>query len=86
MCIRDSQILQQLTRLVVFGLPNDYFSTFSDDLSLVTLDDVHRVAEHIIDPDHLKILVVGDDSVIGDSLEELDLPVSRVDYEGQIIA
>ncbi len=80
------QVLQQLTRLVVFGLPDDYFATFADELSRVTLDDVHRVAEHMIDPEHLNILVVGDDSVIGDSLGELDLPVSRVDYEGQTIS
>jgi hypothetical protein len=40
----------------------------------------------MIDPDHLNILVVGDESVIGQAVGELDVPVSRVDYEGQTIS
>jgi zinc protease len=80
------QVLQQLTRLVVFGLPDDYFATFADDLSRVTLEDIHRVARDKIDAEHLNILVVGDDSAIGHTLKELDVPVSMVDYEGQRIS
>ena len=81
-----NQVLQQLTRLVVFGLPDDYFASFADDLSRVTIEDIHRVAKEMIDTEHLKILVVGDDSVIGQSIGELDVPVSRVDYEGRTIS
>ena len=80
------QVIQQLTRLVVFGLPDDYFATFADELSQVTLEDVHRVALEMIDAEHLNILVVGDEGAIGQSLEELGVPVSRVNYEGQTIS
>ena len=80
------QVLQQLTRMVVFELPDDYFATFADDLSRVTLEDIHRVAQEMIDAEHLNILVVGDDSEIGQSLQQLDVPVSMVDYEGRTIS
>ena len=80
------QVLQQLTRLVVFGLPDDYFATFADNLSRVTLEDIHRVAQEMIDTEHLNILVVGDDSVIGQALGEMDVPLSRVNYEGHTIS
>ena len=80
------QVFQQLTRLLVFELPDDYFATFADNLSRVTLEDIHRVAQEMIDTEHLNILVVGDDSVIGQSLGELGVPVSRVDYEGRTIS
>ena len=80
------QVLQQLMRLVVFGLPDEYFATFADDLLRVTLEDIHRVARETIDAEHLNILVVGDDSAIGQALGELDVPVSRVDYKGHTIS
>lgn len=79
------QVLQQLTRLVVFDLPDDYFVTFEDRLSEVTLDDIHRASD-MLDIDHLSILVVGDGAEIESGIGELGLPVSRVDYEGRLIA
>ena len=78
------QVLQQLTRLVVFGLPDDYFVTFEDRLSEVTLDDVRRAGDRL-DTDHLSILVVGDGAEIESGIGELGLPVSKVDYEGRLI-
>ena len=79
------QVLQQLTRLVVFGLPDDYFATFEDRLSRVTLDDVHRASD-MLDTDHLSILVVGDGAEIELGIGELGLPVSKVDYEGRLLS
>ena len=81
-----SQTLHQLIRLVVFDLPDDYFSTYSSNLQAVTLDDVHRVARERLDDSHLKILVVGDREVVEPGLQELDLPVVVVDYEGRPLA
>ena len=79
------QVLQQLTRMVIFGLPDDYFATFEDRLSEVTLDDVHRASD-MLDTDHLSILVVGDGSEIESGISELGLSVSKVDYEGRPLA
>ena len=76
------QVLQLLTRLVAFDLPDDYFSSYIDSLNAVSLDDVNRLAKSRLDDGHLKILVVGDRSVIELRLRELDLPIVSVDYEG----
>ena len=78
------QVLQQLTRMVVFGLSDDYFATFEDRLSQVTLDDVHRASD-MLDTDHLNILVVGDGAEIESGISELGLSVSKVDYEGRLL-
>ncbi|MDP6300005.1 MAG: pitrilysin family protein [SAR202 cluster bacterium] len=79
------QILQHLTRMVVFGLPDDYFTTFADSVSAITLDDIHRAAEDMLDTEHLRILVVGDGDVIRSGVAELGIPVSDVDYEGRLL-
>ena len=82
----QSQTLQQLVRLVLFGLPNDYFASYAANLGAVTLDEVRRVAQERLDDGHLKILVVGDRKVVEPGLQELGLPIVPVDYEGRALA
>ena len=78
----QGQMLQQLTRLVAFRLPLDYFTNFEANLMAVTLDDVRRVAEERFDDAHLRILVVGDAATIEPGLKELGLPLVKVDHDG----
>lgn len=82
----QTQTLQQMTRLVLFDLPDDYFLEFTDRLKAVNLADVLQVAESRLDTDHLKVLVVGDGSVVEPRLKELGLPVVPVDYDGRVLA
>jgi predicted Zn-dependent peptidase len=42
------------------GLPEDYYQQFSRAVNAVTKDDVVRVAQKYIDPEHLAIVIVGD--------------------------
>ena len=79
----QGQTIQQLTRLVVFDLPDSYFSEYVEQLEALSLDEVLRVAHERIDDAHLKILVVGDKSLVEPGLQELGLPVVPVDYEGR---
>ena len=74
--------LQQLTRLVVFNLPDEYFSEYVDQLNAISLDDVNRVAAERLDDGHLQILVVGDRKVVEPGLRELVHPLVLVDHEG----
>ena len=76
------QTLHQMTRLVVFDLPDDYFASYPAKVEAVTLADVHRVAGERIDDGHLKLLVVGDRAVVESGLREVGPPVVPVDYEG----
>ena len=79
----QGQTLVQLVRLVVFALPDDYFSNYVSTLKAVSLDDVRRVATERLDENHLKILVVGDREAVEPGLRELGVPMVTVDYEGR---
>jgi zinc protease len=46
------------------GLPEDYFQQFTRAVNGVTKEDVVRVAQKYIDPEHLAIVIVGDRSKI----------------------
>ena len=81
----NGQILQQLTRMVAFDLPLDYFVNYSAKVEAVSMEDAHRVAKGLIDDSHLRILVVGDAEVVESGLTELGYPVVKVDYEGQTL-
>ncbi len=81
----QAQTLHQLTQLVLFDLPDDYFSEYVTSLKAVTLADVHAVAESRVDSAHLKVLVVGDREVVEPGLAELGLPMVAVDYDGRRI-
>ena len=79
----QSQTLLLLARIVVFDLPDDYFSSYVANLKAVSLDDVRRVATERLNDSHLKILVVGDREAVEPGLRELGLPLVPVDYEGR---
>ena len=76
------QVLNQLVRLVAFDLPDDYFSSYADEVAKLTLADIHRVAEEHIKAGALKIVVAGDAETVEPNLRELGLPLVRIDYEG----
>ena len=76
------QVLSQLVRLAAFDLPDDYFSNYAGEVSALTLEDIHRVAEARIKSASLKIVVAGDAASIEPALRELGYPVVRIDYEG----
>ena len=81
----QGQLLNLLSRLTIFGLPDDYYSNYVANLESVTLKDLHQVAAGRIDNDHLTVLVVGDTDVVEPGLDELGLPIVLVDVDGRQI-
>ena len=60
-----------------FGLDEDYFTRYRERVRSVTPDDVRRVACAHLHPEQVMVVAVGDASVIGPSLEHLQIgPVS----------
>ncbi len=48
------------------GLPTDYIANRNDKVNAVTLDDIHRVARDLLDPEALTFVVVGQpDGLVG---------------------
>jgi zinc protease len=68
-------------------LPEDYFQQFARAVNAVTKDDVVRVAQKYIDPDHLAVLIVGDRSKIESGLQALHVaPVVVLDINGDPVS
>ena len=69
------------------GLPTDYYQQFIRSVNAVTKDDVVRVAQKYIDPDHLALVIVGDREKIEAPLIATKIaPVIRLDINGDPIA
>ena len=77
------QIISQLTRIVTFDLPDDYFAQYPQRLTETTLDDVRSAGSELLDVGHLNIVIAGDAAEIESGLSELGLPVVPIDYEGR---
>jgi zinc protease len=74
---RNFETAEQLGRaavqLALYGLPDDYFSTFVPKVLSVEADDVTRVAREHINPERLITVIVGDRDKVGPSLAALNL-------------
>jgi len=67
------QISYQLNEMAQYGLPGDYFNTYTDQIKRVTQQDVQRVAEEYINPSAVAVVVVGDKKSIEEGLRGLKL-------------
>jgi zinc protease len=61
----------------VYGLPDDYFSTFVQAIQGATAADVRRVAQRYVQPDRMAVVVVGDRKVIEAPIRTLNLGAIR---------
>jgi predicted Zn-dependent peptidase len=66
-----AQVARAVSQLVLYGLPDTYFSDFIPTVTRVTADDVMRVAAAYLDPSRLTALVVGDTAAVAESLRTL---------------
>ncbi|MHB8838644.1 MAG: M16 family metallopeptidase [Gemmatimonadaceae bacterium] len=64
-------VASALTFATVYGLPDDYFSSYRDRISGVTRDDVQRVAREHLRPEAMQVLAVGNADVITEPLAAL---------------
>lgn len=55
----NGPIANILVGMQMLGLPIDYIATRNDKVEAVTLDDVKRVADELLDPEGLHFVVVG---------------------------
>jgi predicted Zn-dependent peptidase len=77
-------IAGQLSPLVLYGLPLDYYDSYVQRIDAVTQADVRRVADRYIDPSHLAIVIVGDRATIEPGLRALGIgDISIRDLEGE---
>jgi zinc protease len=79
-----SDVAGRLLDMELYGLPQDYFDRYRENIALVTKADVERVASKYIDPDRVLIVVVGNASQIREPLGALGYPIHELDVDGKI--
>jgi zinc protease len=75
-------IANALSSLVSYGLPDDYFDRYRENIRAVTAGDVLRAAREHLHLDQLQIVTVGDPAVVRAPLEALGASVRVYDAEG----
>ncbi len=60
-----------------YGLPENYWDTYSEQVMAITADDVQRVAKKYVPYDDVQIVAVGDGAKIGDLLKKFG-PVETI--------
>ena len=67
------QVARAMSQLVLYGLPDDYFDTFADSVSKVTVEETRHVASVHVDPGRLATAIVADASLVGPQLSRAGL-------------
>jgi zinc protease len=81
------ETVQQLSgaygNILQYGLPEDYYNTFTQKAMALTPDSANEIAKKYILPDHLVWVVVGDMSKVEAGIRELNLgEVHKIDADG----
>ena len=58
------QIARAMAQLVLYGLPDDYFDTFTSRIAEVTVDRARQMAATHLHPDRLATAIVSDSSIV----------------------
>lgn len=80
-----SDIAGRLLDIELYGLPEDYFDHYRENIAAVTKEDVERVAKTYLDPDHVIIVIVGNATQIREPLGTLGMPLHEMDIDGNLL-
>jgi len=75
-------LLNNIVTQKLYGLPSDYWDTYTQKIAAITPDDVQRVAKKYLDLGRLQVVAVGDAAKIADMLKQYG-PVEIYDSEGK---
>jgi zinc protease len=79
-----AQVMRSMEEIFQFGLPEDYYQTFTGKVRAVTLADISKAAGQVVDPAHMIWVVIGDRSKIEAGIRELGLgEVKLLDSDGK---
>ena len=66
-------ISRRLEDMLVYHLPDDYFSKYVQNIQAVTAADIQRVAQKYIQPGKFAVVIVGDLKAIEPGIRALNL-------------
>jgi zinc protease len=67
----DGAVAGSIADIVIYGLPEDYFDTYSTKVRSLSVSDVGKAAKKVVHPDQLVWVVVGDRSKIESGIRDL---------------
>jgi len=82
----SSDIASRLVDMELYGLPEDYFDRYRENIGAVDRNEIERVAKKYIDPDRALIVIVGSAKAIREPLGQLGMPIHELDIEGKEVA
>ena len=80
-----SDIASRLVDMELYGLPDDYFDHYRENIAAVSKAEITRVARKYLDPDRILIVVVGSDKEIREPLGTLGMPMHEMDIDGNVV-
>ena len=80
-----TQVAQRITAIELYGLGKDYYNTYNSRIMALTTDDIHRVAQTYLRPEHAAIVAAGRGEQLRSMLERFGT-VQVFDPDGQIIS
>jgi zinc protease len=80
-----SDIASRLVDMELYGLPDDYFDRYRENIAAVTKDEITRVANKYLDPDRLLVVIVGNAKDIREPLGTLGMPIHDLDIDGNML-
>jgi zinc protease len=81
-----SDIASRLVDMELYGLPEDYFDRYRENIAAVTKDAIVHVARKYLDPERLLIVIVGNAGQIREPLGTLGIPIHDLDIDGNRLA
>ena len=72
------RVMSSIEDLVEYDLPEDYYQTYAGKVRALTLADIGKSAQEVVQPSHLIWVVVGDRAKIEAGIRELGLGEVRV--------
>src|SRR6185436_1991217 len=81
-----SDIASRLVDMELYGLPEDYFDRYRENIAAVTKDEISRVAQKYLDPDRVLVVIVGNAAEIREPIGTLGFPVHELDIDGNMLA
>ena len=67
----DDAVANSLGEIVTFGLPDDYFTTYTARIRSLSVEEVEKAAKEVVHPDQLVWVVVGDRSKVESGIRDL---------------
>ena len=79
-------VLRDITEIVAYELPDDYWDTYSDRVRNLSLEQIAESAESVIKPNNIIWVVVGDREKIEPRIRELELgEIIHLDADGNLL-